>query len=85
VRSKRKWFVFVAAAVVSTGVSVPAHAVRIRVAHCQPSQTLIRVEQKICPARPTLPAIVLERACCLRKDGKMRCQNFQPCPSRSPS
>jgi hypothetical protein len=73
----------VAAVVVSAGLATPAAAGRQ--AFCNPGKELLRIEQKTCPARKTLPPIVLERACCLHKDGTTHCRQFPQCPRRSPS
>ncbi len=52
---------------------------------CGPRQTLVRVDEKICPATSRRPAVVLKRACCERPNGKVRCKAFKKCPRRSPS
>lgn len=52
---------------------------------CQPRATLLRIEEKICPANDRRPAIVRQRACCLKPGGKVRCGHFQHCPRNSPS
>jgi hypothetical protein len=52
---------------------------------CGPRQTLVRVDDKICPATSRRPAVVVKRACCERPNGKVRCKAFKKCPRRSPS
>lgn len=52
---------------------------------CGPRATLLRIEEKICPANDRRPAIVRQRACCLKPGGRVRCGHFQHCPRNSPS
>lgn len=52
---------------------------------CGPRATLLRIEEKICPANDRRPAIVRQRACCQKPSGKVRCGHFQHCPRNSPS
>lgn len=52
---------------------------------CGVRQTLVRVDQKICPATSRRPAVIVQRACCERPNGKVRCKAFKKCPRRSPS
>jgi hypothetical protein len=73
----------VVAVVVSAGLAAPAAAKQE--ARCNPGQETLRIEQKTCPATALRPPIVLERACCLHRNGKMRCEHFPHCPKRSPS
>ncbi|MCW5890540.1 MAG: hypothetical protein KIT14_08305 [bacterium] len=52
---------------------------------CGPRATLLRIEEKLCPANDRRPAIVRQRACCLKPGGQVRCAHFQHCPRNSPS
>jgi hypothetical protein len=52
---------------------------------CAPRATLVRVEEKVCPANDRRPAIVRKRACCQKPSGQVRCEHFQHCPRNSPS
>ncbi|HEV7734241.1 MAG TPA: hypothetical protein VGR62_18860 [Candidatus Binatia bacterium] len=52
---------------------------------CGPRQTLVRVDEKICPATARRPAVIVQRACCGKPNGKTRCKAFKKCPRRSPS
>lgn len=52
---------------------------------CGPRATLLRIEEKICPANDRRPAIVRQRACCQKADGKVRCGHMPHCPRNSPS
>lgn len=52
---------------------------------CGPRQTLVRIDQKVCPANDRRPAIIRERACCERPNGKVRCGHMPHCPRNSPS
>jgi hypothetical protein len=56
-----------------------------RKASCPPSKTLVDTDTKTCPATPLRPAIVLTRACCENRKGKVMCKHFSRCPKRSPS
>ena len=73
----------VAAVVMSAGLATPASAKQE--ARCNPGQETLRIETKTCQATANRPAIVLERACCLHRNGKMRCEHFPHCPKRSRS
>jgi hypothetical protein len=52
---------------------------------CPAGQTLVRIEEKECPARPHHPAIIVRRACCMLKSGGVRCEHIPQCPHVSPS
>jgi len=52
---------------------------------CPGKQTLVTIEKKTCPPTPRRPAIVVERKCCLKNNGKIHCNHFPHCPSHSPS
>ncbi len=52
---------------------------------CGPRATLLRIEEKICPANDRRPAIIQQRACCQKADGKVRCGHMPHCPRNSPS
>ncbi len=54
-------------------------------ADCGPRQTLVRIDQKVCPANDRRPAIIRERACCEKPSGKVRCGHMPHCPRNSPS
>lgn len=54
-------------------------------ADCGPRQTLVRIDQKVCPANDRRPAIVRERACCEKANGKVHCGHMPHCPRNSPS
>jgi len=56
-----------------------------RKASCPPNKTLVDLDDKVCPSTPLRNAIVLHRACCENRKGKVRCKPFSPCPKRSPS
>ena len=52
---------------------------------CPKNKTLVDVDTKICPATPRREAIVVKRACCENRKGKVKCKPFTKCPKRSPS
>ncbi len=52
---------------------------------CPGSQTLVRIDEKICAANPNRPPLVIKRACCQNPAGKVHCRHFEHCPPRSPS
>ena len=52
---------------------------------CQPPKTIFRLQNKTCPANKHRPPIVVTRACCENRKGKVQCHPFPTCPSRSPS
>lgn len=52
---------------------------------CPRSKTLVDLDTRVCPATPRRHAIVLKRACCENRIGKVRCKPFDKCPKRSPS
>jgi len=52
---------------------------------CPGNQSLVRIETRVCPARPNRPADVVQRACCVNPAGKVHCGNFPNCPATSPS
>jgi hypothetical protein len=52
---------------------------------CPPGKTLVDEDTKVCPANPRRHAIVLKRACCENRNGRVRCKPFDKCPKRSPS
>ena len=54
-------------------------------ASCPKNKTLIDTDTKICPATPRREAIVVKRACCENRKGKVKCKPFTKCPKRSPS
>ena len=52
---------------------------------CTGSTTLVRIDNKTCPATKFRPPLVVSRACCENKKHKTHCKGYQPCPARSPS
>jgi hypothetical protein len=82
---KRRIVTAVGAFALALAFAAPASAIRIREPRCGPNQTLVSVEQKVCPATPRRGAVIFERACCMTNRGTMRCDHFQHCPKRSPS
>jgi len=52
---------------------------------CPANKTLVDLDTKICPATPRREAIVLKRACCENRKGKVKCKPFTKCPKRSKS
>jgi hypothetical protein len=48
-------------------------------------KTLVSIDDKICPTTRRRPAVVIHRACCANKKGKVICKHFPKCPRRSPS
>jgi hypothetical protein len=52
---------------------------------CGKSQTLVRIEDKECPARPRRPAFIVQRACCKNPAGITHCEHMPHCPAISPS
>jgi hypothetical protein len=52
---------------------------------CPPGKTLVDLDTKICPANPLRDAVVLKRACCENRKGKVKCKPFLKCPKRSKS
>lgn len=52
---------------------------------CPGSEMCIRVEKNVCPTRPRRPMLTIKRACCKDARGRVRCEHFEHCPSRSPS
>jgi hypothetical protein len=78
--------VVAAALVVAGGLawSVPAFACADNV-QCGKNRTVSRIETKTCKANKKRAAIVVRRACCENKKGKVRCLPFKKCPKKSPS
>ena len=52
---------------------------------CGKAQTLVRIEEKECPARPNRPAFIVKRACCKNPAGRTHCNHMPHCPAVSPS
>jgi len=52
---------------------------------CGTGQTLVNIEQRECPARPPLPAVVVQRVCCKNPAGHVHCHPLPHCPTVSPS
>src|SRR2546422_6219639 len=53
--------------------------------HCPTATTLVRTQTKVCPTERRRPAVIVQRACCQGRNGKLRCAPFPGCPTRSPS
>jgi hypothetical protein len=51
---------------------------------CPNKQTLVRIDEKLCPEKPGRPAVVRKRVCC-RHGSMTNCHPFRPCPPRSRS
>jgi hypothetical protein len=75
------------AATVGLGVSLalPLAAAAEPAVGCPVGSTLVRVDARSCPSLPRQPALVVRRACCERRDGRISCGEFPACPTRSPS
>ncbi len=73
----------VAGGVLAPGMLAPAPA--DAAVTCPPSATLVRIEEKVCPANDRRPPIVRQRACCQNPQGRIRCDHFAHCPRSSPS
>ncbi|MCW5890541.1 MAG: hypothetical protein KIT14_08310 [bacterium] len=74
------------AAVVGTVlVASAADAAKLPRPKCGGRQEMVRVDEKVCPATKRRPAVVIQRACCQKPNGKIRCKAFKKCPRRSPS
>jgi hypothetical protein len=54
-------------------------------ARCPLQRHLIRIDQKVCPANPRRGPIIVLRACCEDRRGRLHCKKFLKCPKRSPS
>jgi hypothetical protein len=52
---------------------------------CPRGRTLVDLDTKICPANKRRHSIVLKRACCEDRRGRVKCKPFIKCPKRSPS
>ena len=52
---------------------------------CRAGTVLMRTDSKTCPTERGRPAAAVERACCQRRNGKVRCMPYPQCPTRSPS
>jgi hypothetical protein len=82
----RRGVAALAAAVLGTLlVAGAAEAKKLPTPKCGKRQTLVRVDEKFCPATKRRPAVVVQRACCQKPNGKVRCKAFKKCPRRSPS
>jgi hypothetical protein len=75
----------VAAALLVGSLTVPAGALAKENLDCPGKHTLVRVDEKVCPATPDRPLLVIKRACCQNPAGKVHCRHFEHCPSKSPS
>ena len=53
--------------------------------HCPGRETLVSLDQKICPPNKNRPLIVRKRACCKNPAGRVHCDHFDHCPNESPS
>jgi hypothetical protein len=74
-----------AAAIAALVASVTPSIAKADDTDCGPRQTLVRIDQKVCPANDRRPAIVRERACCEKANGKVHCGHMPHCPRNSPS
>jgi hypothetical protein len=52
---------------------------------CGSRETLVRVDEAICPPNPRRPLIVRKRICCKNHQGRVHCDHFEHCPHESPS
>jgi hypothetical protein len=85
-----RWPLAIAAALVlAAGLAGPALASPCpppdSEVRCPNTETCIRVDRKVCPSRPRRPTMTIKRACCKDAQGRIRCNHFEHCPSRSPS
>jgi hypothetical protein len=59
------------------------------VEQCPGNQTLVSLDEKVCPPNAKRPAVVVRRACCEKQDNKgnpkVHCKHFPHCPNKSPS
>ncbi|HEY2389525.1 MAG TPA: hypothetical protein VGK30_21425 [Candidatus Binatia bacterium] len=53
--------------------------------NCPGRETLVRVDENICPANPHRPVIIRKRACCQNPAGRVHCDHFEHCPRESES
>ena len=67
------------------GLPPPARGDVAASLHCPTGTTLVRTQTKACPIERRRPAVVVQRACCQGRHGKLRCAHFPDCPTRSPS
>jgi hypothetical protein len=74
-----------AAALLALSAGVPAASAANEEPSCPAGQTLVRIEEKECPAHPHRPAIIVRRACCMLTSGQVRCEHIPHCPRVSPS
>ena len=49
------------------------------------SQTLVRVDTKMCKPNRFRPTYTLFRACCQKANGRVTCHKYHKCPKHSPS
>jgi hypothetical protein len=52
---------------------------------CPGRETLVSIDDAICPANPHRPVIVRHRKCCKNPAGQVHCDHFPHCPPTSPS
>jgi hypothetical protein len=74
-----------AAAVIGLLTVIAPTTARADDTDCGPRATLVRIDQKVCPANDRRPAIIRERACCEKANGKVHCGHMPHCPRNSPS
>ena len=67
------------------GLPPPARGDVAASLHCPTGTTLVRTQTKACPTERRRPAVIVQRACCQARNGKLRCTHFPDCPTRSPS
>ena len=75
----------IAAALLVGSLTMPAGAIAADNVECPGKHTLVRIDEKVCPATPDRPLLVIKRACCENPAGKVHCRHFEHCPSKSPS
>ena len=75
----------IAAALLVGSLMTPAAALAAENLTCPGRHTLVSIDEKVCPATPSRPLLVLKRACCENPAGKVHCRHFEHCPSKSPS
>ena len=83
---QRKMVRVLASTMLLASLSTPAWgAFKAERTDCPGQPEVFRIDEKVCPATPERPAILLKRACCINPAGKVNCRQFSQCPKRSPS
>ncbi|MBI3769825.1 MAG: hypothetical protein HY271_15240 [Deltaproteobacteria bacterium] len=52
---------------------------------CTDRETLVRVDEAVCPPNSHRPLFIRKRKCCMNPQSKMHCDHFDHCPNESPS